>query len=57
MTSDYIAAPEPLDTAPARRAGRRSSAVERNPAPSGLRGGLVPHGDAARGAWLSRTAP
>lgn len=56
MTGRYIAASEPVDTAPARRAGCQSSSAERNPAPSGLRGGVVLHGDAARGAWLSRDA-
>ena len=56
MTGHYIIASAPADTAPGRRAGSRSSTTEKIPAASGLHGGVVLHGDPARGAWLSGKA-
>jgi hypothetical protein len=56
VTGHYIAASAPVDTAPARRAGCRSSTTERNPAANGLHGGVALNGDPAREAWLSGKA-
>jgi hypothetical protein len=56
VTGHYIAKSAPVDTAPARPVGCRSSTTERNPAANGLHRGVVLHGDPARGAWLSGEA-